>query len=92
MFSFKPNPHNSGKIGISGTGNGQKSNKCKEKGKYCKDRNKQDLVVLFYCLMLPENKKSHPMVPPLHHFQREKKIAHLLPERSAHRDDHFFQT
>ena len=31
--------------------------------------------------------------PPFGSFPREKmKIAHLLPERSAHRDDHFLQT
>ena len=32
------------------------------------------------------------MVPPLDHFQGKIKIAHLLPEGSAHQDDHFLQT
>ena len=39
-----------------------------------------------------KNGKNLPMVPPLDHFQGKNKIAHLLPERSAHQDDHFLQT
>ena len=65
MFSFKPKLHNSGKIGISGTGNRQKSRNARTKGKYWKDRNKQDLVVLFYCLMQPENIKKVIQWSPL---------------------------
>ena len=41
-------------------------------------------------LMLRENEKKLYNGPPFASFLREKlKITHLLPERSAHRDDHF---
>ena len=40
---------------------------------------------------LPKH-KNHPMVCPLDHCNGRTKIAHLMPELSAHRDDHFLQT
>ena len=47
-------------------------------------------LVLFYRLMQPENKKSHPMVPHLHHFQRgTKKCSSLTRMISASRRSFF---
>ena len=38
------------------------------------------------------SEKNHPMVPNLDHFQWKIKIADLLPDQLAPREDHFLQT
>ena len=50
---------------------------------------KTNKIVGIYAAQIEKNPQ---MVPPLDHFQGKIKIVHLLPERSAHQDNHFLQT